>query len=365
MLTAKQRFPVSAILLFGWMPSLLKRLVYRLKGYRLGRNVRFAFGSVICCENVLIGNDSQFGFFSIIRGKSLELGKRVQIGSFCFLDTPFVKIGDDTKFNEQVLVGGLQYPDSRLEVGRNCQIMQMTFINPARSIVIGDDTGIGGYCLVFGHTSWSNRFHGYPVDFKSIEIGRGVAVAWRVFICAGATIGDGAVIGANSLVNRSIPERCLAAGSPATVVARAPYFPHQLNDVERLNIFREIIHDFLQYLAGCELSCRREGRLIELVHHTRTWYIPRLKTYRLWMDEDGSGLRAGDVSSISVQTWLSLNRISEELRRTLTRHGILWIDIETRERSDLSNPFGEEAVQFLRRYGVRFSREETPIGTFS
>jgi hypothetical protein len=32
-------------------------------------------------------------------------------------------------FNKNVYVGGLQFPDSRLTVGKNCQIMQMTFIN--------------------------------------------------------------------------------------------------------------------------------------------------------------------------------------------------------------------------------------------
>ncbi|MBI1178646.1 hypothetical protein GC207_14535 [bacterium] len=357
MLTAKKRFPVASIILFGWMPSFLKRWIYRLKGYRIGRNVGFGFGSVICCDQATLGDDCQLGLFSILRGKSLELGDRVQIGAFTFIDTPFVKLGDDTKFNEQVFVGGLQYPDSRFEMGRNCQVMQMTFINPARSIIVGDDTGIGGYCLVFGHTSWSNRFAGYPAEFKPIEIGHGVSVAWRVFICAGAKIGDGAVIGANSLVNRSIPANCLAAGSPATVVARAPYFPRQLDDAARLAIFHEIIDDCLQYLAGCELPCRRDGSLIELVHHARRWGFVHIVTYRLRLDENGA-LPVDDSSAAAVQTWLSLKRIPEASRQALTQRGILWIDIESRERSNHSNEFGEEMIQFLRRYGVRFTRPD-------
>ena len=108
--------------------------------------------------------------------------------------------------------------------------MQMTFINPTRSITIGDDTGIGGDCLIFGHTSWLSRFEGYPTEFKSIEIGNSVSVAWRVFVSAGAKIEDGAVIGANSMVNRKIPARCLAVGSPAKVVAKAPVHELEKSD---------------------------------------------------------------------------------------------------------------------------------------
>ena len=225
MLTAKPRFPIRAIILHGWLPSFLKCLLYRLRGYRIGRRVKITFGSVICARRVEIGDDVKIGFLSFVRGDTVRLGNRVQIGSMCFLDTPNLEIGDDSKLNEQVYVGGLQFPDSRLTIGRNSQIMQMTFINPAKSITIGDDTGIGGDSLIFGHTSWLSRFEGYPVDFRPIEIGNSVSIAWRVFVGAGARIGDGAVVGANSFVNHAIPPRCLATGSPARVVGRSPYFP--------------------------------------------------------------------------------------------------------------------------------------------
>ena len=112
--------------------------------------------------------------------------------------------------------------------------MQMSFINPARSIVVGDDTGIGGHCLLFGHTSWLSQFEGYPVEFDTIEIGNSVSLAWRVFILPGTKIGDGAVIGANSLVHRTIPPKCLAVGFPARVVSKYPDFPREIADEEKV-----------------------------------------------------------------------------------------------------------------------------------
>ena len=36
----------------------------------------------------------------------------------------------------------------------------------------------------------------------------------------GVTIGDGAIIGAHSLVNKNIPEKCIAVGTPAKVIKK-------------------------------------------------------------------------------------------------------------------------------------------------
>ncbi len=152
-LTGKARLPIRHMLLLGFWPSPVKRLIYRLKGYRIGRGVSFGFGSVLLGDDVEVGDETEIGFLTVVRGKTIRLGAHVQIGSMTIIDAPLVEIGEGTKINEQVFVGGLQFPDSKFIVGRNCQIMQMTFINPTRSIVIGDDSGIGGDCLLFGHTT--------------------------------------------------------------------------------------------------------------------------------------------------------------------------------------------------------------------
>ena len=139
MLTDKPRIPIREVLTYGLWPSILKCLIYRMRGYRIGKGVKIGFGSIISARNVELGDHSRIGFFTILRGESLRIGRYVSIGSGCFFDTPFVEIGEETKINEQVFVGGLQTPDSRFVIGRNCLIMQMTFINPAISVTIGDE----------------------------------------------------------------------------------------------------------------------------------------------------------------------------------------------------------------------------------
>ena len=135
MLIDKPRFPIKELLLHGWLPSPLKKAFYRRLGYRIDRGVRLALGSVLLGTNVDIGADTEVGFFSFVRGRTIRIGANVQIGAASMIDTPYVEIGDGTKINEQVFIGGLQFPDSRLVIGRNCQIMQMTFVNPTRDPV--------------------------------------------------------------------------------------------------------------------------------------------------------------------------------------------------------------------------------------
>ena len=352
MLTAKPRFPIKQILLHGWLPSPLKKWFYRLKGYRIGKRVRLAWGSVILGHQVVIGEDSEIGFLSFIRGINIRIGDNVQVGAATMLDTPNIEIGSGTKINEQVFVGGLQFPDSRLVIGRNCQIMQMTFINPTRSIVIGDDTGIGGDCLVFGHTSWLSRFEGYPVEFDSIEIGNSVSIAWRVFILPGTQIGDGAVVGANSLVRGKIPPRCLAVGFPARVVSKEPDFPRPLSFKEKEAILREIVEEFRKFLLADGLLCRVEGDVLEV------WTVKRMGWRRRSIRQLLRVVVAPPAAGLEdeADVVLCLHRIPDRLRNKLSQKGVMWLDLDAKERSDAGNDLGEEMVQYLRRHGVRFFR---------
>lgn len=356
MLIEKPRLPLVHILLHGWWPSFLKVLLYRLCGYNIGKRVSIGFGSVICAEDVVIGDHTSIGFFTIIRARTIRLGSYVLIRSFTFLDTPYLEVGDGSKINEQVFVGGLQYPSSRFIVGRNCQIMQMSFINPARSVTIGDDTGIGGHCLIFGHSSWLSAFEGYPVEFAPVEIGKSVSIAWGVFVLPNTTIGDGSVIGAKSVVQGAIPPQCLAVGFPARVVKRAPEFPRPLSEEDRVALFRHIVDELIQYFTDSDFSCRREGELYEICKASPASWLRRRARWRLLVVERDLSDAGQLCVAASPHVVLSLCAIPPDVRRSLTAARVAWIDISRKEQSRYGNDLGDEVALFLRRYGVRTLR---------
>ncbi len=352
MLTAKARLPLREIILIGIWPSPIKKLIYRVLGYTIGKGVKLGFGAVICGKSVEIGDHASVGFATAIRGVNIRIGAHVQIGAMTFIDSPHIEIGDGTKINEQVYVGGLQFPDSRFTVGRNCLIMQMSYINPCRSITIGDDSGVGVDCLLIGHSSWQSKFEGYPVAFAPIVIGDSVALAWRVTVLPGTRIGDGATIGANSLVKETIPPRCLAVGFPARVVAKSPYFPRVVNEDEKVQYLNEIVQEMLGYLRDSGISCREEGDLIEVTVVKRRWGFRTEKAWRMRVAADG----LPEDSREPVDLLLCLHQIPDQLRSEMVRRKQMWIDLEKKERSDFGNDLGEEVAQYLKRYGVRLFR---------
>lgn len=356
MLIENPRLPIKEILLIGMLPAFLKKLVYRLKGYRIGKNVSFGLGSVVCGRKVAIGDHTSIGFLTIIRGKEIHIGEHVSIGSTSFLDTPFIDIGDGSRINEQVFVGGLQFPDSRLSMGKNCQIMQMSFLNPARWIRIGDDSGIGGNCLLFGHNSWLSRFEGYPVDFEPIEIGKSVSVSWGAFLLPGSKVGDGAVIGAHSVVHRSVPEKCLALGFPARVVSKYPDFPREVGPEEKQTLFQTIVSEMIEFFRGSGLVCHSESPVYKVTDIRKKLMRRTGKSWRFRVADEVISNETPRIGTDSVDVLLSLWAIPEKLRQHLNSRKIMWIDVENKEQSDRDNDLGQEIVLFLRRYGVRFNR---------
>ncbi len=357
MLIKQARIPVKDVLLYGLLPSWLKKIVYRFKGYQIGEGVSIGFGSVIIGKEVSVGDNTSIGFLTIIRGRKLTIGSHVQIGATTFLNVPVIEIGDGSKINEQVFIGGLQFPDSKFIMGRNCQIMQMSFINPARSITIGDDTGIGGHSLIFGHTSWLSQLEGYEVNFEDIEIGNSVSLAWRVFVLPGAKIGDGSVVGANSLVHREIPPKSLAIGFPARVVGKAPDFPRQVEQSEKVTMVKNIISEMISFFNGNDLQCEeKENNSLEIRQSKRSFFKKRQTVWRLQILYEEFAEQVEVYKENDCNLILSLCAIPDSARQKLNNSNISWVDIENKEQPFLMNDLGEEVALFLKRYGIRLFR---------
>lgn len=69
------------------------------------------------------------------------------------------------------------------------------------------------------HSPWDSPLRKWAnSESKPIIIGEYVWVGSDVRICKGVTIGDGAIIAANSVVTKDVPANSIVAGNPARVV---------------------------------------------------------------------------------------------------------------------------------------------------
>lgn len=108
-----------------------------------------------------------------------------------------------------------------LRIGDNSGVGVNALI--ASRVTIGNDVMMGPDCMLFtsnhgmGSTEipmWRQR----SSEPKPIVIGNDVWIGARVIILPGVHIGDGAVIGAGSVVTKDVPPYGVAVGNPARVV---------------------------------------------------------------------------------------------------------------------------------------------------
>lgn len=86
-------------------------------------------------------------------------------------------------------------------------------------IEIGENSMIGAGCLICDSDMHEVPLgSGKKVTMAPIIIGKEVFIGARCIILKGVNIGDGAVIGAGSVVSKNIPAGALAAGNPAQIL---------------------------------------------------------------------------------------------------------------------------------------------------
>jgi serine acetyltransferase len=105
-----------------------------------------------------------------------------------------------------------------LEFKRGCGISASQIIANV-GIEIGEDALIGAGCLLCDSDMHEVPLaSGKPIAMAPIHIGARAFIGAHCIILKGVTIGDGAVVGAGSVVTRDIPPGVVASGNPAKVV---------------------------------------------------------------------------------------------------------------------------------------------------
>jgi len=139
------------------------------------------------------------------RIKSTDVSLRADIGGG-------VKIQRGTFVDRHSRIGAYSY------LGKNCAVSVATV---GRYCSIGDSVVIGPGDHDMGQVSTSTEFQDDVFENltkKPCSIGHDVWIGAQSLILRGVTIGNGAVVGANSVVTRDVGAFEVVAGSPARLI---------------------------------------------------------------------------------------------------------------------------------------------------
>ena len=133
---------------------------------------------------------------------SLELGAfSYHVSGYCFA----ARIGRYCSFGEATQIGRQNHPTSWASTSP-------AFYLGDRLFDLGEDFDAADH-----YHNYKFSFDGPPTRVKITTIGNDVWIGHGAYICAGVTIGDGAIVAAHAVVTRDVPAYAVVAGNPAVI----------------------------------------------------------------------------------------------------------------------------------------------------
>jgi UDP-2-acetamido-3-amino-2,3-dideoxy-glucuronate N-acetyltransferase len=143
---------------------------------------------------------------------------------------PDVRVGTGVKLCDYINLYGCEVGDHttvgafveiqrNAKIGRNCRISTHTFI--CEGVTIEDDVFIGHgvtfvndtYPRAMARSADLDPDDDWPVEFTLVK--KGASIGSGATILPNVTIGESAIVGAGSVVTRSVPDNVIVAGNPA------------------------------------------------------------------------------------------------------------------------------------------------------
>jgi acetyltransferase-like isoleucine patch superfamily enzyme len=165
----------------------------------------------------------------LFQARCLQVGKNLGLTGLPFVSGPVeIYLGDNVSLGGDLSIVSARFIDHpRFQVGDRSEIGWNVALIVNKEVVIEEDVLVANDCRISdsdGHPREADlRAKKAPVPLKDIRAVRICRYAWiggGSYIMKGVTIGEGAIIGANSVVISDIPPYCLAIGNPAEVLFR-------------------------------------------------------------------------------------------------------------------------------------------------
>lgn len=201
----------------AWVPGALGLLLRGIFWPRLFQS---------CGRKVYFGSN-----ITLMHPHRIRLGDRIVIGNGCVLDARApscevaIAIGNDVILSQGVM---LSCKNATIEVGQRVGIGPYTVVQATNddSVLIDDDAVIAAHCCIVGGGQYQMDRLDVPIARQPMRrtggtrVESGVWFGSHVNVLGGVTVGRDTVVGAGSVVTRSLPERTVCVGVPARVVRR-------------------------------------------------------------------------------------------------------------------------------------------------
>lgn len=232
------------------------------------------------------------------------LGDRCTLGDNTYLCGRSIKVGDDfygySHWNKRLEVGlgRRSEEDAVLTVGSRCTFHDNK-IDLARRVTVGDDVGLSPEVTIYTHGYWMSVLDGFPRAFASVVIGDGVIVGYRSTILAGAGVANECVVGAGSVVTKTLwMEGAIYGGVPAKAIGKVK----ALNPRVQEELLAEVMDGYKESCAYRGINLDQLGRL--------SWVFPDV-----WC-------RGFKINVLSQTSEGEEDSFTDDLRWHLFTHGI-------------------------------------------
>lgn len=158
----------------------------------------------------------------IIVGNGVTIEDNVELNG---LSINGIKLGDNVKIGSNTIIactGSFKKIGQGIEIGSNSGVGDYCFFGAAGGIKVGKDV-IMGQNVRFH--SENHNFQRLDVPIKEqgvtnigIEIGDDCWIGSGAVFLDGVTVGEGCVIGANTLINKSVPSHSIVVGNPMKII---------------------------------------------------------------------------------------------------------------------------------------------------